>query len=179
MFSTLFVPGYGNSTDGHWQEIWHKQMENSHWVEQDDWDNPECEKWVQSLNDKIQAISGPKLIIAHSLGGNTFIEWASKYSNHIIGAFLVAPPDVKNKNFPDVIKDYRTEISINLTIPSLIVASIDDPYSTIEETTKLAKKLGSDLKIVGKKGHINNDSNLGQWHEGKEILRRFIVSLGF
>ena len=50
MINTVFLAGYGNSKDGHWQKEWYKITNNSHWVEQPDWDNPDCNQWVASLD---------------------------------------------------------------------------------------------------------------------------------
>jgi len=40
MYSAVFVAGYGNSEPKHWQKIGFNEMENSYWVEQKDWENP-------------------------------------------------------------------------------------------------------------------------------------------
>lgn len=37
---------------------------------------------------------------------------------------------------------------------------------------------GSDLISIGSHGHINVESNLGAWPEGKRLLTKFKVSLG-
>jgi len=76
MLNTVFVPGYQNSLKGHWQEIWSKQFNDSSepynisWVEQDDWQNPHCDEWVEALDLMIQSLEGPVLLVTHSLGGN-------------------------------------------------------------------------------------------------------------
>ena len=79
MFNTVFVPGYGNSINGHWQETWFKETPNSYWVEQKDWQNPICDDWVEALNLLIQSLEGPIVLVTHSLGGSTLVEWNKKY----------------------------------------------------------------------------------------------------
>ena len=62
------------------------------------------------------------------------------------------------------------EKSIKLPFKSLVVASTNDEYSTIELSETLARKWGSTFVNVGVKGHINSQSNLGNWPEGRKIL---------
>ncbi len=178
MFSTVFVAGYGNSPQGHWQEIWHKESMNSYWVEQNDWTNPNCVEWVEALNEVIQSIEGPILLVTHSLGGNTVAEWNRIHSGNILGAFLVAFPDVQAVDFPEAISGYESPPLAKLPFPSVTLASLNDPYASIDRTRFFADRWGSDLISIGSHGHINAESNLGAWPEGKRLLTKFKVSLG-
>ena len=63
----LTVPGLGSSGPKHWQTIWEQEHpEIFSRVEQEDWDAPEVEKWVETLNESIHQLSTPTLLIAHS-----------------------------------------------------------------------------------------------------------------
>ena len=177
MFNIVFVPGYGNSINGHWQEIWYKELKDSYWVEQNDWDNPQCVDWVEALNLLIQSLEGPTLLVTHSLGGSTVVEWSNKYTANILGVFLVAVPDVQSINFPEAISGYLTPPLNKLPFPSLVLASTDDPYSSLDRTKYFAKTWGSKLINLGDLGHVNTDSNLGNWSEGKKLLNKFIATL--
>jgi len=178
MLNTIFIPGYGNSTEGHWQELWHKATKNSYWVEQKDWENPNCEEWVESLNKLIQSLEEPIFLIAHSLGTNTVVEWSNKYKENILGAMFVAIPDVDDKNIPDSISGYKPSSLEKLPFPSLALASTNDPYSTLDRTKYFVKKWGCELITIGDKGHVNNDSGVGEWPEGRKLLNNFLNSLG-
>lgn len=57
---------------------------------------------------------------------------------------------------------------------SIVVASENDPYISIERAMYLANAWGSAFVSVGLKGHINSDSNLEYWQEGQEILKRLV-----
>lgn len=54
--------------------------------------------------------------------------------------------------------------------PSIVVASTDDPYGTIDHSTSLARAWGSRLASIGACGHINGSSGLGDWPDGYELL---------
>ena len=109
MYSTVFVAGYGNSEPQHWQKLWFYKTENAHWVEQINWDKPNRELWIEALNETLYHVKGPVLIIAHSMGCHTVVEWVNKYytNQNIIGALLVAPPDTQRIDFPKEIVGYE------------------------------------------------------------------------
>ncbi|BCG95420.1 hypothetical protein MesoLj131a_42840 [Mesorhizobium sp. 131-2-1] len=60
-----------------------------------------------------------------------------------------------------------------LRFPSLIVASTDDPYGSLEHARTKAAQWGSGLQVAGALGHINGESGLGDWPEGMELLSGF------
>lgn len=173
----LFLAGYGNSTGDHWQAKWFRQLPNSVWVEQKNWDYPVCESWVNELDMCLSRLNLPIIVIAHSLGCLTFVEWASQHSTicaeKIAGAFLVAVPDADSENFPQVIHGYQSSSCKKLPIKSLMIASSNDPYASVDRTEFFAKQWGSELICIGEKGHINVSAGFGDWPEGEEYLRKF------
>jgi predicted alpha/beta hydrolase family esterase len=177
MLNTVFIAGYGNSTEGHWQHSWHMGIKNSNWVEQSDWDHPNCTDWVECLNELIQTIDGPILLASHSLGGSTIVEWSKKYSANIFGAFMVAVPDVESENIPNEITGYQTPALEKLPFPSMVLASTNNPYSTLDRTSYFSQAWGSAQTIVGNLEQVNADSNIGDWPEGLNLLNEFIKSI--
>ena len=177
MFTTIFVAGYGNSINGHWQETWHKALPGSYWVEQNDWATPKRDDWVNALNTLIASIEGPILLITHSLGGSTLVEWNKKHHANILGAFIVAVPDVQNPALPDAISGYHDLSLEKLPFPSLVISSSDDPYCTLSRSEYFAKHWGSKFINAGKLGHINTASNINDWPKGKIELDKFIADL--
>jgi len=175
MYSTVFIAGYGNSEPEHWQRLWFKDMDSAYFVEQDDWDNPDKDKWIERIEETLLHVEKPILFVAHSIGCQTVVEWMSKYykNQNIIGALFVAPPDTNREDFPKEIKGFETLSEDKLPFKSIFVISDDDPYSTPQRAEELANLWGSKTLHVGKKGHINLGSNLGEWEEGKEILKSF------
>ena len=176
MYSTVFVAGYGNSESEHWQKLWFNQTKNAYWVEQKEWNNPNKEIWIEELERTLIHVKGPILIIAHSIGCHTVVEWVKKYyKNHnIIGALLVAPPDTNAKSFPKEIIGYQNTPLEQLPFNSTCILSSDDPYSSIEKAEFLAEQWGSEVVYIGKKGHVNLASKLGNWEEGKEVLKKLL-----
>ncbi|MFD2246026.1 RBBP9/YdeN family alpha/beta hydrolase [Pontibacter ruber] len=171
----IHIPGLGNSGPEHWQTLWQAQQPGSIRVQQSDWDNPVCRDWVEKLQEVIEQASGKEIIlVAHSLGCLTVAHWAQKYKANIKGALLVAPPEVElNVELKEVL-DFAPFPKSKLPFRSILVASTDDDYLTIERAEYLAELWGSEFVNVGAKGHINSYSNLGDWPEGQELLAKLL-----
>lgn len=174
--TVLIVPGYDNSGPGHWQTLW--EQENPHFVrvQQRDWVKPICSEWVQALDDAIRAHSGPKILVGHSLGCATITKWAENHQDHIIGALLVAPPDLELPVVAALAPDFSQNSSLRLGFPSIVVASTKDTYCSLETSKRLANSWNSRLITIKDAGHINADSGFGPWPEGKELLNQLILN---
>jgi len=55
---------------------------------------------------------------------------------------------------------------------SVVVSSDNDPYGSQEYMRRCAEAWGSEFVAVSGFGHINANSGLGSWMQGKEILQR-------
>ena len=173
----IYLAGINNSEPLHWQRLWYRLL-GGHWLEQTDWDHPRAVNWVACLQETLRAVSGPKILLGHSLGSHLVAEWARTHRNsNLRGAFLVAPPDVEGMNFPREASGFTPPLDLKLPFPSFIVASRNDPYSTVDYSRRLADGWKSDFVDVGEKGHINLKSGLGFWEEGFKLFRAFCSSL--
>jgi predicted alpha/beta hydrolase family esterase len=103
-------------------------------------------------------------------------EWATAEKpeslRRVKAAFLVAAPDPAGPEFPAAAAGFAPVPRLRLPFPSLLVASSDDPYSTLAYSRACAAAWGSSLAEIGARGHINSSSNLGEWDEGRELLSR-------
>ena len=173
----VFIAGIGNSGPEHWQFMWYKRAGNGVWVEHESWDEPVRDRWVADLDTALRSITGPKILIAHSLGCTLVSEWAVEHSDEAVtGAFLVAVPDVQGSNFPAEAVGFGVPRRARLPFPSVVVASENDPYGSLEHATAAAESWGATLVNVGRKGHINADSGLGDWPEGWSVFSEHFVS---
>ena len=177
-YKFLTIPGLGSSGSAHWQSLWENQnAEKFHRVEQISWDLPVCHQWVEKLNEEVRKLTKPTYLVAHSLGCLTVVHWAKKYTSEMVkGAFLVAPPDVENSRRLSFIEGFIPTPTFKLPFKSIVIASTTDQYATIERANEFAHAWGSEFINIGKKGHINASSNLGNWEEGQDLLNNFIKS---
>ncbi|SDP68424.1 hypothetical protein SAMN04487905_10782 [Actinopolyspora xinjiangensis] len=167
----VFLAGFGNSEPEHWQSRWYARTGNGVWVTHESWTSPVRDDWVADLEATLVGIAGPKFLVAHSLGCTLVAEWATEHRNpDITGAFLVAPPDVRGENFPTEAVGFDGSEDVRLPFPALLVASENDPYSSLERSRELAGRWGARLANVGRRGHINTASGLGDWEEGRSLL---------
>ena len=86
------------------------------------------------------------------------------------GALLVAPVDIDNAGL-DAIATFASVPLAPLPFPSIVVASTDDPWATLERARRLADTWGSDFVDAGPLGHLNSASGVGDWPAGREILK--------
>ncbi len=175
----LIIPGLGNSGEKHWQSFWEKKLKGSKRVVQDDWENPDLENWLRNLEKEIERCDDKIILIAHSLGVALVLQWAYRnMNNKVVGALLVSPSDVDSKEHtPECVRNFSPMPIIKLPFHSIVVASEDDPYVSISRAEYFAKNWNSNFTNIGKSGHINSDSNLGEWEEGLRILEKLISSL--
>ena len=174
----VFVAGVSNSGPAHWQRMWLDRVDNGVWVEHDDWDVPDRDAWVSDLQKAVWKVRGPMVLIAHSLGCLVVAEWANDRDDPAVkGAFLVAPPDPYGDAFPPGGGGFGDATSARLAFPSIVIASRDDPYGSIEHAQAAAETWGSEFVDLGARGHINAASGLGAWDEGWEMLQRFVAGL--
>jgi predicted alpha/beta hydrolase family esterase len=95
----------------------------------------------------------------------------------VAGAFLVAPSDVEASSYPIDPNGFAPVPMARLPFPSIVVASTDDPYASIERSRAFAEAWGSRLVIIGDAGHINADTGFGEWPEGEAMLEEFCRDL--
>ena len=170
----LNVPGLSNSGVKHWQTIWEQQYpSNFRRVRQKNWFRPEKDEWVSTLSKSIVNLSSPVILVAHSLGCITVAHWAKDNDSSLVkGALLVAPADVE-KSGQECFKTFCPVPIGKLPFPSIVVASTNDNYISMERSAKWAAYWGSKFICIGDKGHINAQSGLNDWKEGLGFLDMF------
>ena len=168
----FILPGLYNSGPQHWQTRWEK-LHGFTRIHQQDWDTPDKDDWVHTINEIIAPFPPEKVIlIAHSLGCCTIAHWAHRYGRIIRGTLLVAPSDVEAPSYPPGTTGFNPMPLQPLPFPSIVVASSDDEYVSSARAAWFAEKWGSTTVDIGPKGHINSASGLGDWPEGYELLQR-------
>jgi len=188
----LTVPGLGNSGTGHWQTAWEASLpgcpslSSCRRVDLGLWDDPHRNTWVNKLNLAIQRAEGPVILAAHSLGCMA-VAWWAEYEQpggtlqhgpadggKVIGALLVAPPDVEDRPLDRRLTRFAPVPASPLPFPSILVASRNDPYLTMAQARRLARGWGSRLADAGEAGHINAQSGLGDWAFGRLLLNTLL-----
>jgi predicted alpha/beta hydrolase family esterase len=169
--NVLILPGWQNSGPAHWQSRW----ESAHGyrrVEQHDWMTPQRGDWMARLEDVVLGTDGPVVLVAHSLGCILTAAWAahSRHTARVRGALLVAPGDSERPDLRDQLPSWSPIVRQRLPFPALLVGSHDDPYCRFERAQGFAADWGARFIDLGNAGHINADSGLGDWPQGRAWL---------
>lgn len=173
MCTTLIVPGLNGSDEGHWQRHWLLDDPEAQLVDQDNWQCPVLDDWLDRLEAALATVDSA-YIVAHSLGCLLVANMGARPSAaKIKGALLVAPAhlDRVEAMHPCIVR-FGAFPQQPLAFPSLVVGSMNDPYMDSEELSRSASLWGSGLINLGPVGHINIASGYGRWPEGYALFER-------
>ncbi len=167
----LLLPGWLDSGSGHWQTRW-EALHGDRRVVQDDWEWPKRGDWMARLEEEILAEPRPAALVAHSLGCQLVAAWAahSRHTDRVRGALLVAPPDTERPDTPPQLHGWRPIVRQRLPFAATAVVSTDDPFCAPERAAEMAAAWGATLVQIGARGHINAESGLGDWPQGRQLL---------
>ncbi len=170
MYRVLTLPGISGSGPQHWQTLWEQADPLITRVEAPDWERPDREAWIDALERAVE-VSGPAtLLAAHSLGCLQVVHWAARSRLRVRGALLVAPPDPAGPFFPAVAASFSPVPRRPLPFRTTVVASSNDPYSSLAYARACAHEWGGKLVDIGAAGHVNAETGLGWWNEGMLLL---------
>jgi hypothetical protein len=179
-----------NSGPQHWQSRW-ELLPNFKRVEFGSWSNPSLRDWLPILDRAVRESPRPVVLVAHSLGCLAVTWWAALYWSEafqakIVGALLVAPPDVDRFDAWEAIKEFGPIPTVRLPFPGTVVASEDDPFASFTRSREMARLWGCNIVNAGAIGHINAEARIGEWTQGLQLLadltgrssNRLIAELG-
>ena len=170
----LVLPGYGGSGPLHWQTLWEARDPAFRRVAQQDWEHVVSRDWAQTLEAALSAARGDVILVAHSLACLLVDQWADMAAPaslaKVKAALLVAPPDPSGPEFPAHAVGFSPLHLSPFPFRSLVVASTNDPYATVEFCLQCSMGWGSRFEVIGPKGHINSSSGLGEWDDGFRLL---------
>jgi len=113
-------------------------------------------------------------LVYHSLACATIAHTANEYNLdnfNIKGALLVAPCDVDRSDFPKEIQGFDPMPLEKMNFKTILVASENDPYVTIDRAKHFANCWNSEFINIGQHGHINTKSGFGDFPKGEELMR--------
>ena len=120
------------------------------------------------LDEVLLAADQPAVLAAHSLGCQLVAAWAahSRHTARVVGALLVAPPDVERDDLAPQLGPWRPIHRTALPFAARVVYSADDPYCSAERARGMAAWWGAAATCAGAAGHLNGESGLGDWPQG-------------
>lgn len=173
----ITMPGIGGSDDTHWQSRWERRSPRIRRFTPASWDEPDVADWSAAL-DRAVPDAEPTILVAHSLSCLLAVRWSVANPERVAGLFLVAAPDPDGPRFPSQCAEFADGLDVRPTVPSLLVTSDDDPYCSEAKAAVIAAGWRIPSVSVGRRGHLNSDSGLGAWSEGRRLLTAFGAGLG-
>jgi len=173
--STWLLPGWLNSDAAHWQSRW-EAVHGDRRVEQHDWQRPLRGDWQARLEEELLAAPSPVTLVAHSLGCILVAAWAahSRNTHKVRAALLVAPGDLERDDVRQMIPGWAPIVRQPLPFPALMIAANDDPYCDQSRSRQMASDWGARFIDAGRGGHLNGESGLGDWPEGRKLLNELL-----
>jgi len=173
----LLLPGWQNSDAAHWQSRW-EALYGDRRVDQHDWMHPLRGDWSARLEEEVLASAGPVALVAHSLGCILVAAWAahSRHTEKVRCALLVAPGDLERDDLRQMIPGWSPILRRRLPFPTMLVAASDDPYCDAARARGMASDWGARFIDRGPGGHLNGESGLGDWPEGRALLNDLLNS---
>ncbi|WP_327360247.1 RBBP9/YdeN family alpha/beta hydrolase [Streptomyces sp. NBC_01296] len=177
----VIVPGMREHVEDHWQTILAERLGDAgrtvRTVPPLVRNRLSRDAHVANLVEVMVQITGPVIIVAHSAGVMTTVQWARWHDADVRGALLAAPPDFGTP-LPD---GYPTpdELAVQgwtpvprkpLPFPSIVAASSDDPLGSLGRVAELAREWGSRLVELGPVGHLNPASGHGPWPQAEVLV---------
>ena len=180
----LQLPGWLGSGPGHWQSQWEQQWGDQR-VEQVDWQQPLRGDWQIALQEHMwsqqqdEAISTRFVLVAHGLACHLIAAWAahSPHVDWVSAALLVAPPDLSpGQDLAAALPTWSPPILQTLPFPSVMLSSDNDTYASPEASAKMAWAWGCAHQVLPQAGHLDADSGLGAWPQGRVVLNDLMAS---
>jgi predicted alpha/beta hydrolase family esterase len=173
----LFVPGLRDHVAEHWQTLLAAEMPGSHTVPPLEHDKLSCAARVEALDQAVNAIEGPVVLVAHSAGCLMVAHWAQSRRRPIKGALLATPADVSTPLPPGYpkIEDLQANGWLplprtRLPFPTLLAASANDPLCGFDRAEEMARDWGSRLISLGEVGHLNPAAGFGPWPGARPLI---------
>lgn len=179
--TVVIVPGMRDHVEEHWQTLLAQRLiEGGRTVRTvpPPVENRLCrDAHVALLVEVIAQTTGPVVLVAHSAGCITTVQWARWHDADVRGALLAAPPDFDTPlpaGYPtpgELKKSGWTPVPRSpLPFPSIVAASSTDPLGSLERVAELARNWGSRLAELGDVGHLNPASGHGPWPGAEEFV---------
>ncbi len=180
----LILHGWGGNKPAHWQEHLAAKLEAAGntvvYPKMPEPTAPNLEAWQACLSETLHTIAAnyagaAVTVLAHSLG---CINWLVYTAAHPVTeplaerVLLVAPPYVVpeippidvppgvTRFFPPPVAPAALKAACEDTV---IVASDNDDYSTVDQTAGLAQMLGVTMHVLKHAGHISPYYGYGEW----------------
>lgn len=179
----LIIPGYEGAGPVHWQTRMAGKLSTARIVDQPDWLHASLHVAVAQIVKAVSEATRPVVFVAHSLGNILVAQSVTALRDadllaRVKGAYLVAAPNSDSLRTLSSVDPAFADIPRDpLPFPSVLVASSNDPFASLEDAADISAAWGAKLIEAGEQGHINTASGHGPWPEGMMSFAGFLSRL--
>jgi uncharacterized protein len=176
--TVVLVPGLRGHVEDHWQTRLAASMPGARMVTPLGRTNAALQARVTLLDQVVEEVAGPVILVAHSAGTLVTAHWAAQCSpTRVVGALLATPPTFADElpaEYPSI-DELRAHGWLPiprhpLPFPSIVAVSSNDPLANPVRLRSLAAAWGSRVHELGAVGHLNPASGFGDWPEAVELI---------
>ena len=183
--TVVFVPGLRGHVEDHWQTRLAATLPNSRTVRPLGRDEPNLTARVSLLDQIVEDVDGPVVIVAHSAGVLVTVHWAANYDGtNVVGALLATPPAFAEELPPEYpsVSQLRDNGWLPiprrpLPFPSILATSTDDTLGNPVRLRAMANAWGSREHSLGAVGHLNPASGFGPWPGATALIEQLAAGL--
>jgi predicted alpha/beta hydrolase family esterase len=179
--TVVMVPGLRDHVADHWQTLLAEQLDRVRTVPPLERDKLSLEVRVAALDEVVNDVDGPVVLVAHSAGVLTTVHWAQRPSRTVRAALLATPPDFEvplPEGYPSAEElcghGWAPVPRRRLPFPTTVAASRNDPLASYRRVAGMAETWGSRLVDLGEVGHLNPGSGFGHWPMGEALVADLI-----
>ncbi|MGY1643624.1 RBBP9/YdeN family alpha/beta hydrolase [Geodermatophilus sp. SYSU D00703] len=177
--TVVLVPGLRGAVEDHWQTRLAATLPGARCVPPLGRTEPSLRARVALLEQTVDDMDGPVVLVAHGAGALVAVHWAAGYGGTAVrGALLATPPTLAAPlpaEYPSIQRlRHHGWLPIPrrpLPFPSIVAASTDDPLANPVRLRALARAWGSRWHSLGAVGHLDPASGFGDWPGGAELIR--------
>lgn len=181
--TVVIVPGLRDHVAEHWQTLLAQQLNNAYTVPPLEHDRLSRAHQVAALDEIVNSVTGPVVLVAHSAGVITTVHWAQQSNRAVHGALLATPADLERplpEGHPTIADldagGWNPVPRRRLPFPSIVAASSNDPLASHRRVMELAESWGSRLVDLGAVGHLNPAYGYGYWSRAEELILELIAT---
>ena len=168
MRSFLILHGLQGSGPDHWQSWLAERLaqagEDVRYPDLPDPDNPRVAEWAEVLHAELEAMSGERTVVCHSLA---CLLWAHEAERARADRVLLVTPPCPVAPIPEAASFYPAPLdadAVRATARELrVVGSDNDPYCPAGAERSFAQPLGLPCDVLPGAGHVNPDAGFGPW----------------
>ena len=177
--TVVLVPGLRGHVEDHWQTRLAASLPGRPHGAAARPDQPGLRARVTLLDQVVEDVAGPVVLVAHSAGVLVTVHWAAQYSpTRVVGALLATPPTLAAElppEYPSIARAAGPRLAADSRVGRCRSPASSRRAATTRSATRcgcaaLAAPWGSRVHDLGAVGHLNPASGFGDWPEAVELI---------